>query len=46
MVPTPEIADHVAVKGGPPDYVEKNGERLTAVARSLASLALEQAATK
>src|SRR5207249_4679675 len=46
MVPTPEIAEHVAVKGGPPDYVAKNGERLTAVARSLANLALEQAAAK
>jgi H+/Na+-translocating ferredoxin:NAD+ oxidoreductase subunit B len=44
MVPTPTIADHVAVQGGPPDYVEKNGPRLVAVAQSLAALALEQQA--
>ena len=43
MVATPEIADHVAQKGGPPDYVEKNGERLVSVAQALAALAAEQA---
>lgn len=46
MVATPTIAEHVAVKGGPPDYVEQNGARLTAVAQSLASLAAEQQAPK
>ena len=48
MVDSPTIADHVAVKGGPPEYVAKNGERLVAVAKQLADLALEQraAATK
>ena len=45
MVLTPTIADHVAEKGGPPEYVEKNGERLVTVARSLAELAAEQLAT-
>jgi electron transport complex protein RnfB len=42
MVVTPTIATHVAEKGGPPGYVEKNGARLVAVAKSLADLALEQ----
>src|SRR5713226_5596946 len=42
MVPTPEIAVHVADKGGPPNYVAQNGDRLTAVAKALAELALEQ----
>jgi hypothetical protein len=42
MVPTPEVAEHVAQKGGPPDYVEKNGERLVSVAQALAALAVEQ----
>jgi hypothetical protein len=42
MVSTAEIADHVAVKGGPPAYVAQNGDRLTAVAKTLADLALEQ----
>src|SRR6266536_2483560 len=44
MVPTKEIAQAVAVKGGPPDYVEKNGERLLSAAQMLQDLALEQAA--
>ncbi len=43
MVPTPEVAEHVAQKGGPPDYVEKNGQRLVSVAQALAALATEQA---
>jgi electron transport complex protein RnfB len=42
MVDATEIAKHVAVKGGPPNYVEKNQERLDTVAESLAALALEQ----
>ena len=33
-----------AVKGGPPEYVAKNGDRLTAVAQTLADLATEQRA--
>lgn len=42
MVPSPTIAEHVANKGGPPGYVEKNWERLVNVAHNLASLAVEQ----
>jgi electron transport complex protein RnfB len=44
MVPTPTIADHVAEKGGPPGYVEKNWDRLVAAAYNIAELALEQQA--
>jgi len=43
-VDSPTIADHVAMKGGPPDYVAKNQERLVAVAKMLADLATEQRA--
>ena len=46
MVPSVEIAVHVADKGGPPEYLEKNQERLVAVARGLAELAAEQQAPK
>src|ERR1700674_2745417 len=42
MVPTAEIAEAVANKGGPPEYVEKNWERLVGAAHSLAVLAAEQ----
>ncbi len=45
MVDAPTIAEHVAHKGGPPDYVAKNQERLVAVARMLGELAAEQRAT-
>src|SRR5438046_4709681 len=38
MVATPTIAQHVADKGGPPDYVAKNGAKLVAVAQSLVAL--------
>jgi len=44
MVPTARIAEYVAEKGGPPDYVEQNGERLVMVAQGLATIALEQQA--
>ena len=46
MVPTPEIAEAVANKGGPPEYVEKNWERLVKAAHDLAVLAVEQQAAK
>jgi Na+-translocating ferredoxin:NAD+ oxidoreductase subunit B len=46
MVPPLEIAKHVADKGGPPDYVAKNGERLLAAAESIVNLAMEQSAAK
>jgi electron transport complex protein RnfB len=42
MVVTTELTPAVADKGGPPDYVAKNGDRLVAVASSLADLAREQ----
>ncbi len=42
MVDSVTIAEHVANKGGPPDYVDKNGARLVAVAQTLAELAAEQ----
>lgn len=45
MVPTPKIAESVADKGGPPDYVEKNWDRLTSVAHTLAEIAFEQQQT-
>ena len=44
MVESPSIARHVADKGGPPDYVAKNHERLVAVAQALGDLAAEQKA--
>ena len=42
MVPTLEVVEHVRDKGGPPEYVEKNGERLVGAAQALVELALEQ----
>ena len=42
MVDSVDIAEHVAVKGGPESYVAKNQDRLNAVAKTLADLALEQ----
>ena len=44
MVLTPTIAEHVAVKGGPPEYVEKNGPLLLSAAQALVTLAAEQSA--
>lgn len=42
MVAIAEVTEHVADKGGPPSYVQKNGERLVEVACSLVALAAEQ----
>jgi Na+-translocating ferredoxin:NAD+ oxidoreductase subunit B len=42
MVATLEVAHHVANKGGPPEYVEKNWERLVGAAQALVELAAEQ----
>jgi electron transport complex protein RnfB len=42
MVATPTIAEHVAKKGGPPEYVEKNWDRLVGAAQALVELAAEQ----
>ena len=38
MVATPTIAQHVAVKGGPPEYVDKNGPLLVGAAQGLVEL--------
>lgn len=46
MVPTGRIHDAVAVKGGPPDYVEKNQEQLNRVAGQLAEIYGQQGAKK
>ena len=46
MVPTTDVTRHVADKGGPPEYVAKNGDRLVAVAQMLAQIAAEQQAPK
>ena len=46
MVPPTEIAAAVAVKGGPAEYVEKNGEKLVAVARAIQEDAIAQKAEK
>jgi Na+-translocating ferredoxin:NAD+ oxidoreductase subunit B len=44
MVKPTLIADAVAVKGGPPDYVAQNQEKLNAAALTIQTLALELAA--
>lgn len=44
MVDAAEVDVHVAVKGGPPDYVARHGEQLVSAARQLAELAREQRA--
>src|SRR5437660_11089568 len=41
MIDAAQIAVHVADKGGPPSSVEKNQERLVAVAKWLQDLAVE-----
>src|SRR5579859_5963890 len=42
MVATLEVVEHVAAKGGPPEYVEQNGPLLVQTAQSLVALAQEQ----
>jgi Na+-translocating ferredoxin:NAD+ oxidoreductase subunit B len=44
MVDTVDIGKHVAEKGGPPEYLARNHERLVSVANSLGELAAEQRA--
>ena len=44
MVDPTQIAAAVADKGGPPEFVAKNQERLNVVAKSLQDLAFEQKA--
>jgi electron transport complex protein RnfB len=45
IVPT-EIAEAVAKKGGPPEYVEKNWDKLVAVAQAIQDDAIAQKAEK
>jgi electron transport complex protein RnfB len=42
MVPTMEVVKHVIDKGGPPEYVAKNGPLLVGAAQALVELAAEQ----
>jgi electron transport complex protein RnfB len=44
MVKPTIIVDAVAAKGGPPEYVEANYDKLVAAAAAIQELALEQAA--
>lgn len=44
MIPPTQIADAVAQKGGPEDYVAAHGERLYAAAKNIQDLAVELAA--
>ena len=46
MIKPTEIADAVAVKGGPPEYVAAKQDELNAAARAIQDLALELAAAK
>ena len=46
MIAPSEIAEAVARKGGPADYIEKNGEKLVAVAQSIQDDAIAQKAEK
>jgi len=46
MVPSGKIAEAVAVKGGPPEYVEQNWEKLVTTAQAIQDLALEQQQAK
>jgi hypothetical protein len=46
MIPTPKLAEAYAVKGGPPNYVEKNWDRLVGAAHELATLYVENQAAK
>ncbi len=42
MVPTLDVVAHVAAKGGPEEYIEKNGPMLVGAAEALVALAKEQ----
>jgi electron transport complex protein RnfB len=46
MTPTEKLAEAVANKGGPPEYVEKNWDRLVAAAHALATAYVENLASK
>jgi hypothetical protein len=42
MVPTLDVVEHVRDKGGPPEYVERNGPLLISAAEALVAIAAEQ----
>lgn len=44
MVPPLQLAEAVARKGGPPEYVEKNYDKLVGAAQAIQDLAVELAA--
>jgi electron transport complex protein RnfB len=44
MLPTIRVAEYVAAKGGPPDYLRDNWERIVEPAIRMAQLAAEQQA--
>ncbi len=46
MIPTATLAEEVAKKGGPPDYVAKNWDRLVNAAHELATAYVENQASK
>src|SRR5271167_4224075 len=46
MIPTPQIAEAVAGKGGPLEYVQQHGEALLTAAQTLQEIAAEQQAAK
>ena len=44
MLPTIQVAQYVAAKGGPPDYLRDNWERIVEPAIRMAQLAADQQA--
>lgn len=46
MVPTSKLAAAVAEKGGPPEYVEKNFDRLVTAAYELQNAYIDNEAAK
>ncbi len=42
MIPTVQVAQYVAAKGGPPQYVQDNWDRLIIPAQRMAELAASQ----
>jgi len=42
MIPTVMVAQYVAAKGGPPEYVDRNWDRLVVPAQRMAELAASQ----
>src|SRR2546428_10478125 len=46
MIPSGKIAEAVANKGGPAEYVEQNWEKLVSTAQTIQDLALEQQQAK